>query len=220
MFSFDEYINLNEAKASETGETKVAVFAFGRFNPPTKGHMRMIQTTLKLAHEKGGDAFIFPSQSVDTPSKRTGFVNPKTSKNPLPWKVKIAFMHAVFPEASHAIKTAPEIKSPFQVPLWLGQQGYTDVYFVAGSDRVDEYNKRIGDTARQYFDHVEVVSAGTRDPDAEGVTGMSASKARKAAIDNDLMRFRAATGWDGDTALKMMDEVRKGAGMGAEANGE
>lgn len=212
MFTFDQFMNLNEAKSSETGETKVAVFTFGRFNPPTKGHEKLIGATLKLAQVKGGDAFIFPSQSVDKPSKRTGMVNPESSKNPLNWKVKIAFMQAVFPEASHSIKTVPEIKSPFQVPLWLGQQGYTDVYFVAGSDRVDEYNHQIGDTARQYFDHVEVVSAGTRDPDAEGVSGMSASKAREAAKNNDLAVFRAATGWDGDIATKMMDEVRKGMG--------
>ena len=214
MFTFNQYMNINEAKASETGETKVAVFTFGRFNPPTKGHAKLIAATLKMAETKGGDAFIFASQTVDKPSKRTGMVNPASSKNPLAWKVKVAFMQAVFPEASKAIQAVPEIKSPFQVPLWLGQHGYTDVYFVAGSDRVEEYNHNIGDTARQYFDHIEVVSAGTRDPDAEGITGMSASKAREAARNNDLPMFRAATGWDGDIALKMMAEVRKG--MGAE----
>lgn len=217
MFSFNQYVDLTEAKSSETGESKIAVFTFGRFNPPTKGHAKLIAATLNLAREKGGDAFIFPSQTVDKPLKRTGMVNPESSKNPLNWKTKVEFMKMVFPEAAGAIQQVPEIKSPYQVPLWLGQHGYTDVYFVAGSDRVDEYNARIGDTARQYFDHIEVVSAGTRDPDAEGISGMSASKAREAAKSNDLPLFRAATGWDGDVALRMMDEVRKG--MGAVTNG-
>lgn len=205
MFSFQKFVELTEAKSEETGEKKTAVFAFGRFNPPTRGHEKMVNAVIKVATDRGGDPFIFTSHSHD----------PK--KNPLEYNDKIAFMRAVFPgvniihdEQTDGI-TAP-IKNIFNVAGYLNSQGYTDLVLVAGSDRVPEYQKRFN-RAHEFYDSFEVVSAGERDPDAEGASGMSGTKAREAASSGDIGKFRAATGWGGEVASQMMAAVRRGMGI-------
>lgn len=205
MQSFQKFIELTEAKSEETGESKTAVFAFGRFNPPTRGHEKMVNAVLKEASSRGGDAYIFTSHSHDP------------QKNPLHYDDKIAFMRAVFPnvnvvhDGEDAAITA-EIKNIFQVAGFLNGQGYTDIVLVAGSDRVPEYQKRFNRTD-EFYDSFEVVSAGQRDPDAEGAGGMSGTKAREAAATGDIGKFRAATGWSGDVASQMMAAVKNGMGI-------
>jgi len=190
---------------------RVAVFTFGRFNPPTKGHGQLIETVISLS--KGGDHFIFPSHTVDKPLKKTGRINPDTSKNPLPFDVKVAFMRQLFPLAN-IVEDGPT--NPWNVPEWLGEQGYTDIKMVVGADQIDDFS-RLVESASKYFNSFEIVSAGIRNPDASDLTGMSATKARSAALLEDIGKFRVATGWSGEVAEKLMEATR--ISMGAEIRG-
>jgi nicotinic acid mononucleotide adenylyltransferase len=203
---FKNYIFLCEQREQTSNKSKkVAVFAFGRFNPPTKGHEKLINTVSTKAKELDGKSFVFPSQTVDKKK------NPDTSKNPLDWDTKIHFLKTLFPQ-TNIIKN-PEVKSPHNVIEVLEQQGFTDVYFVVGSDRVPEFETRWLPYARDVFERAEIVSAGARDPDSEGISGMSASKAREAAKDGDIAKFRVATGWSGEVSTQLMNAVKKGMGV-------
>lgn len=196
---FKSYITLYEKKREDRDGKKVAVFTFGRFGPPTKGHERLILSTIKEAERLNADHFIFPSQT-------TG------KKNPLPFDVKVSFMKTLFPSANIVVDRA--IKNPFDTLEWFDKRGYTDLVFVVGSDRVNEFETRLKKYAIDLFSSIEIVNAGARDPDGEGISGMSATKARAAASDNNIAKFRAATGWGGDVSIDLMKAVRKG--MGAE----
>jgi len=150
---------------------------FGRFNPPTLGHEALIKKVASSA--KNGEYRIYPSRTED----------PK--KNPLDVGSKIGFMKQAYPDHSDAIQNNEEMKTIFDVLKTVGEEGYSEVNIVVGGDRVSEFTS----LATKYngnlynFDQINVVSAGDRDPDAEGVEGMSASKLRKAAADNDGETF-------------------------------
>jgi nicotinic acid mononucleotide adenylyltransferase len=196
MGAFGSYLKLTEAKRVEGAEPKTAVFTFGRFNPPTKGHAKLIATVERIAKEIGGDPYIFVSRSHDR------------DKNPLTFEDKLVFMRKIFPDTN--IIENDQIKNPFNASGFLGSHlKYTDIVLVAGSDRVGEYEKRFSKPDK-YFDSFKVVSAGERDPDSDDIIGMSGTKARAAAARNDLGAFRAATGWEGELSLEMMRAIQRG----------
>lgn len=205
MLTLSSFIKLTERKNDKPTKTKVAVFAFGRFNPPTKGHLKLINKTIAVAKEKNGEHFIFPSQTTDKKK------DPKKSKNPLNWDIKVNFMKQVFPDAT--IMKVPEVITPHIASEYLDKHGFTDVYFVVGSDRVKEFETRWLPYAEKLFKNTGIINAGARDPDSEGVAGMSASKAREAASTGQIGKFRAATGWTGEIARKMLRAVREGMGI-------
>lgn len=193
-------------KSEQDAPEKRAVFAFGRFNPPTKGHGKMIEKAVAEGKKHNADVFIFPSQTVDKKK------DPAKSKNPLDWKTKISFMKRLWPDVN--IVEAAEVKSPWNVLEYLSDRGYTDVVIVAGQDRVPEYETRLAKYALEVFKSFAAVSAGTRDPDDDkDVTGMSATKARIAAREGDIGKFRAATGWSSEIVEQMMKAVRAGMGI-------
>ena len=187
-----------EETGSETSE--VLTVAFGRFNPPTVGHGKLLSAAKKAA--QGGDLKIYPSRSQD----------PK--KNPLDPDMKISYMKKMFPDYSENIVNDDEMRSIFNVLTTASEQGYKDVNIIVGSDRQAEfenlatkYNGELYD-----FENIRVISAGVRDADAEGVEGMSASKMRKAVVDGDFDAFRRGTPKDlddGDTQA-LFDAVRSG----------
>ena len=152
---------------------------FGRFNPPTIGHERLIEKVAKEAKSNGGEYRIYPSRSQD----------PK--KNPLDPGTKIKFMRLAYPDHANAIVDSDDMRTIFDVLSALDNDGYSSVNLVVGGDRVSEFNS----LATKYngklytFDEIKVTSAGGRDPDAEGVEGMSASKMRKAAVEDDYDTF-------------------------------
>lgn len=190
---------INFARLTENeNERKTAVFAFGRMNPVTKGHGALIEAVHRVAGEKGGDALIFPSRTHD----------PK--KNPLEPSEKIEFLREAFPGVKFVDDET--VRNPFSSLRYLLQRGYTDLVIVAGSDRVPDYEKGLREAALKTFQTCEVVSAGTRDPDAEDVSGMSGTKAREAAASGDLGKFRANTGWSGEFSIRLMQAVRRGMG--------
>ena len=150
---------------------------FGRFNPPTIGHEALIKKVASTG--KGGDYRIYPSRTQD----------PK--KNPLDPGSKVKFMKQAYPDHANAIQNSEDMKTIFDVLTALDSEGYSEVNIVVGGDRVSEFTslstKYNGDLYD--FKKINVVSAGDRDPDADGVEGMSASKLRKAAADDDYDTF-------------------------------
>ena len=174
--------------------------AFGRFNPPTIGHEKLLGAAKKAA--AGGPLKIYPSRTQD----------PK--KNPLDPDMKIAYMKRLFPEYEENIVNDAEMATIFDVLTTANEDGYTNVNIIVGADRQAEFEnlaqKYNGDVYE--FDQIRVISAGVRDSDAEGVEGMSASKLRKAVQDDDVIAFKRGipkTVDDAD-AQAMFDAVRTG----------
>jgi hypothetical protein len=188
----------------EAIDKRHAAFAFGRMNPPTLGHGQLIDTVANAA--AGGDYFVFVSQTQDK------------KKNPLDYATKIKFIKAMFPaHAGHIVQDA-QLKTIMQIAHWLHKKGYRSVTFVAGSDRIEGFtellnkyngNGQEGDAGYYKFDSINVVSSGDRDPDADGIAGVSASSAREAAKAGDLSAFAQATG-AGELAKPLYNAVRTG----------
>ena len=191
-----------EATPAEGEMSDTLTVAFGRFNPPTVGHEKLLKAAQKAAI--GGDLKIYPSRTQD----------PK--KNPLDPDMKISYMKKMFPDFEENIINDDEMKTIFNVLIAASEAGYESVNIVVGSDRQAEFEN----LAQKYngelydFDLIRVISAGVRDADAEGVEGMSASKMRKAVVDDDYESFRKGTPKsldDGDTQA-LFDAVRQGMG--------
>lgn len=194
-----------------TEQKETIVFAFGRFNPPTIGHGKLIQKTASVA---GSSPYrIYPSFSQD----------PK--KNPLPFATKVAYMKKMFKSHARNITVNRKAKTFLNVASLLHDEGFKNIIMVAGSDRVGEfqalltkYNGVKSSHGFYEFDNIQVLSAGERDPDSEGVEGMSASKMRAAALDSDFDSFAKGVPFH-DTSMKMSDikkmylDVRKNMGI-------
>ena len=153
---------------------------FGRFNPPTIGHEKLLAKVAREAKANGGEYRIYPSRSQD----------PK--KNPLDPGTKIKFMRQAYPDHANSIVSSDGMRTIFDVLTALDSEGYSSVNIIVGGDRVSEFtslaNKYNGKLYN--FDEINVVSAGDRDPDADGIEGMSASKMRKAAAEGDFDTFQ------------------------------
>lgn len=155
--------------------SRTAVFGWGRMNPPTIGHEKLVKKIESLAKKRKGVPLVFLSQSSDA------------RKNPLEYSEKISFTQEAF---GSIIQRTPHVKTLIQL-MQLLQKQYTDVVMVAGSDRIRDFKMLLDKyNGRDYnFNSIDVVSAGDRDPDADGASGMSASKMRAAAAANDQASF-------------------------------
>ena len=182
--------------------------AFGRFNPPHAGHQQLMDTAAASAEAEGSDYMIVPSRSND----------PK--KNPLDADTKVAFMRGMFPQHSSRIQNDQNTRTIFDVLKKAHNDGYTNVRIVGGADRVKEFEKLSNNYngSLYQFDNVEVVSAGDRDPDADGVEGMSASRLRLAAAENDFKTFRSAMpeGMPRRDVQQLFDTTRMSMGINEE----
>jgi len=190
----------DEGDQTSRESTETLTVVFGRFNPPTVGHGKLLSAAKKASG--GEDLKIYPSRSQDA------------KKNPLDPDMKISYMKKMFPEYEESIVNDEEMRSIFNVLTTADEQGYRSVNIVVGSDRQAEFEN----LATKYngelynFEDIRVISAGVRDADAEGVEGMSASKMRKAVVDSDFDAFRRGTPKeldDGDTQA-LFDAVRAG----------
>ena len=156
-----------------------AVVVFGRFNPPTTGHEKLLKSAGTEASRTGADLRIYPSRSVDA------------KKNPLQPGTKIEYMQKMFPDYAESIKDDPNAKTIFDVLIACQNLAYKSVTIVVGQDRLAEFQglaqKYNGDLYD--FEEIKVISAGQRDADAEGLEGMSASKMRDAAAKDDFKAF-------------------------------
>ena len=182
--------------------------AFGRFNPPHAGHLQLMDTAAAAAAEEESDYLIVPSRSND----------PK--KNPLDADTKVAFMRGMFPLHSSRIQNDVNTRTIFDVLKKAHNDGYANVRIVGGADRVKEFDKLANNYngALYQFDNVEVLSAGDRDPDADGVEGMSASRLRLAASENDFKTFKSAMpeGMRPKDARELFNAVRVSMGINEE----
>ena len=188
---------------------KSIAFAFGRFNPPTIGHEKLIN---KVKSVPTNDYKIYLSRSED----------PK--KNPLSPRDKLSIMKKMFPSHARNIEIN-RTNMVLDIATMLYNKGYTDITMVAGSDRVREFEgilKKYNGVKSRHglydFNTINVVSAGERDPDAEGATGMSASKMRAAAAKGDLKSFQKGLP-RGVDAEDIMKQVRKGMRLAASYGG-
>ena len=189
------------------------VFAFGRFNPPTTGHEKLIK---KVASVAGSNPYrIYPSFTQ----------NPK--RDPLPHALKVAYMRKMFKKYAKNIIADTAAKTAIMIAEKLYKEGYKNLIMVAGSDRVKEFStllNRYNDAPDQKgnqlfkFDSVKVVSAGQRDPDSEGVEGMSASKMRAAASNGDMDSFLQGVPSGFSDGKKLYRDVRKYMGIREEKN--
>ena len=196
-----------EDPEGEKGDGNTLTVAFGRFNPPTKGHEKLLRAAKKAA--QGGDLKIYPSRTQDA------------KKNPLDPDMKVSYMRKLFPEFEDVIINDPEMKSIFDVLITASESGYGNVNIVVGSDRQAEFEN----LAQKYngelynFDLIRTISAGVRDADAEGVEGMSASKLRKAVVDDDFRAFKRGipSAMDEGDAMALFNAVRIGMKIKAAA---
>ena len=175
---------------------------FGRFNPPTVGHEKLLQAAEKAAI--GGELKIYPSRTND----------PK--KNPIDPDMKISYMKKMFPDYEEQIINDPEMVSIFNVLVTAAEDGYRNINIVVGADRQAEFENLANKYNGELYDfkEIRVISAGVRDADAEGVEGMSASKMRKAVQDDDFDAFRKGIPsklTNADTQA-LFDAVRTGMG--------
>jgi len=188
---------------------KSIAFAFGRFNPPTSGHEKLINKIKSVAN---GDYKVYLSRSEDN------------KKNPLSPKKKLEYMKKMFPQHARNIEIN-QTNMVLDIATLLYKKGYTDLKMVAGSDRVREFDtmlKKYNGVQSRHgkydFNSIEVVSAGERDPDAEGATGMSASKMRDAVAKNDINSFKKGLPSGFNDVQGLFNDIRKGMNLTLEHN--
>ena len=175
--SYEQFIK--EARGS------TAVFTFGRFNPPTIGHEKLLNVVASTASKVRGDQYVFSSHSQDA------------KKNPLTNDQKVVFMKMMFPKHRRSIMKT-DVRTAFEAVSELHSMNkYSKIVMVVGSDRVREFNtvlNKYNDVEGRHgyyrFDDIDVISAGERDPDSDGISGMSASKMRAAVSEGDYDSFK------------------------------
>jgi len=189
-------------------EEKAVYFTFGRMNPPTIGHGKLLD---KLASKAGKNPYrVYLSQSSDA------------KKNPLAYADKVKFVRKMFPKHARSVMLNKKVKTAIDAAVALYNEGFTKVVMIVGDDRLRDFdillNRYNGQKARHgfyNFESIKVMSAGQRDPDAEGAEGASATKQRGAASDNDFTAF--AQGLPKQMSNKdskaLFNAVRKGMGL-------
>ena len=182
--------------------------AFGRFNPPHLGHLQLMNTASTSVEGKKDDYMIVPSRSND----------PK--KNPLDPNTKVDIMKAMFPQHADSILNNTSARTIFDVLNAANDEGYANVKIVGGADRVKEFTKLANNyNGKLYdFDKVDVISSGERDPDGDGVEGLSASRMRLAASENDFKAFSKGLpkDLDKDSKKQIFTAVRSSMGINEE----
>ena len=195
--------DIKDDKPKSDDETKTdkgdITVVFGRFNPPTIGHQKLLDKAKKAAGK--GALRIYPSRSQDA------------KKNPLDTDTKYDVMQKMFPNHADSMVNDPNSKTIFDVLKKAYGDGYSNVNIVVGGDRVKEFDKLATEyNGKLYnFNSVKTISAGNRDADAEGIEGMSASKMRKAAAENDFETFSKGVpkSLDDKTVKQLFNTVKK-----------
>ena len=180
----------------------IAVFTFGRFNPPTIGHKKLLEKINDISYEVDGDFYVFGSFSKDK------------KKNPLGHYEKMKYLKKMFPEQMDSyMEPDREVRTALDACIFLNR--YTSIIMVVGDDRVESFTKLLNNyngkelkNGQYDFESIRVINAGTRDPDSDGVEGMSASKMREAAKNNDYEEFKKGLPYGYDGKL-IFEEVKK-----------
>jgi FAD synthase len=174
----------------------VIVFTFGRFNPPTIGHQKLVSKVMEVAKENANH-IVYLSKTH------------KPGKDPLSWKDKYDLFRKMFPSTN--VSRDQAVINPYVAMETLGKD-YDKVIMVVGSDRVERFKGDMQKYLEEWgIKEFQVVSAGERDPDAEGAEGMSASKARQLATDGNFAAFAQALPSTINNATKkvVFNKIRK-----------
>jgi len=201
-------------RIDEVVNNRTAVIAWGRMNPPTIGHQKVVDTVKSTAQKVMGDPILFLTKTQDA------------KKNPLTFAEKFHFASEMF---NIPINRNTSVKTIIQALQLLQGDGYRNVVIVAGSDRVQQYQDLVDkynntpDKSGEIpfaFNAVKVVSSGERDPDADGVEGMSASKLRQLAVEGNFDGFKQGVSGNETLAKQMYNRVRQAMGIQDETNEE
>lgn len=184
----------------EEAKSNTVVLAFGRMNPPQIGHELLINKVLDIARKNNADHYVYASKTQDK------------KKNPLSIQQKLKYLKHSFPKVN-IVGADNKVRTFIEAVKFLDPK-YDNLIMIGGSDRVQEFQKLL-DTynGKEYnYKSIKVVSAGERDPDADDVSGMSASKMRQAAADNDFDLFKTGvpSTMSQSFAKQMFDDVRFG----------
>ena len=203
-FDANKFID-TEPTISEAVSSK-AVITFGRMNPPTVGHEKLVNKILSTAISEKGTPLVYLSKTQDA------------KKNPLTYDQKIKYAQTFF---GKRVVVKSNAKTIIQVSQELQKDGYKDLVLVVGSDRVKDFETLLNKyNGKDYtFNSIKVVSAGDRDPDSDDVSGMSASKIRAAAADGDVDLFsKGIPGRNARVINQLYSDVRKGLNVSESLN--
>ena len=199
---------INSFKSFLIEEERTVYFTFGRMNPPTIGHEKLMT---KLSEKSGKNPYrVYLSHSQDA------------KKNPLTFNEKVKYARKMFPKHARQIMSDMKVKTVFDAATKLYNEGFKKISMVVGSDRINEfnlllnkYNGKKGRHGFYNFENINVVSAGERDPDADGAKGMSASKMRQAVMEKDFTSFSQGLprSVSNSEAKKLYNSVRSGMGL-------
>ena len=199
---------INSFKSFLIEEERTVYFTFGRMNPPTIGHEKLMT---KLSEKSGKNPYrVYLSHSQDA------------KKNPLSFNEKVKYSRKMFPKHARQIMSDMKVKTVFDAATKLYNEGFKKVAMVVGSDRINEfnallnkYNGKKGRHGFYNFENINVISAGERDPDADGAKGMSASKMRQAVMEKDFTSFSQGLprSVSNSKAKKLYNSVRSGMGL-------
>ena len=189
-------------------EEKTVYFTFGRMNPPTIGHEKLLKKLASKAGRNPYRIFLSPSSGDE--------------KNPIEYKTKVKFARKAFPKYARSIVMSPNARSIMEVATAIYNEGFKNVVMVVGSDRVREFTARLnavnGKKGRHgfyNFKKITIESAGERDPESDKVKGMSGTKMRNAATSGDFTKFAQGLpkGLNNADAKQVFNAVRKGLGL-------
>ena len=196
---------VRELLKKDVGRKQPVVFAFGRFNPPTIGHQKLIDKVITIAKRVKGLPVLYVSATQDK------------KKNPLSAKDKLKYIKMVYKRGIQLNAAGSDSRTFMEILKNRFNKKYTEVYMIAGSDRVAEFKRLIKkyNKVDYNFDRVEVISAGERDPDAEGTTGMSASKMREYVMSNNFDEFKKGVmnGMGDKNAMTLFKDLKKKMGV-------
>ena len=196
---------VRELLKKDIGRKQPVVFAFGRFNPPTIGHQKLIDKVITIAKRVKGLPVLYVSATQDK------------KKNPLSAKDKLKYIKMVYKRGIQLNAAGSDSRTFMEILKNRFNKKYTEVYMIAGSDRVAEFKRLIKkyNKVDYNFDRVEVISAGERDPDAEGTTGMSASKMREYVMSNNFDEFKKGVmnGMGDKNAMTLFKDLKKKMGV-------
>jgi len=157
-------------------KNKTAVLSFGRHNPPTTGHEKLLNKVHSVAKQHGGTAHVVTSHSHDA------------NKNPVPQDKKLGYLRKVAHPDVKVSGSSKEHPTILHHASKLHAAGHKHLVVVAGADREKEFHKTLntyngkeGKHGHYNFKSIKVVSSGKRDPDAHGTEGISGTKMRDHA---------------------------------------
>ena len=192
MLSFKEYL-------AEDNNLKTVVLAFGRMNPHTIGHKKLMEKIVSVAKKENADAKLYLSHSQDA------------ERNPLSYEEKIKFAKLMGVKGLEVVSSP--LRTIYQVVAEQGKDGYKRVIVICGSDRLEAFKSLKKYTKEWNLELIELVSAGNRNDNSNGVSGASATKLRKAVKEGDKDTFNVIAGVEQKYKDELWNAIRKGMNL-------